>query len=40
MCAVVLGIEDPWIIAGFVLLIGSAIACVIYGLLKWNEEGE
>jgi hypothetical protein len=36
----VLGIEDPWIIAGLVLLVVSAIACVIYGVLKWNEKGE
>jgi hypothetical protein len=36
----VLGINDPWIIAGYVLMFGSAIACVIYGILKWNVEEE
>lgn len=33
-----LGLEDPWIIAGYVLLFGSTIACVIYGIWKWNDE--
>ncbi len=33
----ILGIEDPWIILGFVFLIGSTIACVIYGWLNWNK---
>ena len=32
------GIDDPWIIAAYVLLFGSAAACVIYGILKWNVE--
>ena len=35
-----LGIDDPWIIAAYVLLFGSAIACVIYGIWKWNETDE
>jgi hypothetical protein len=37
---IMLGIEDPWIIAGYVLMFGSALACVIYGILKWNVEEE
>jgi hypothetical protein len=34
----VLGIDDPWIIAGFVLLFGSAIACVVYGAIYYNKD--
>jgi len=35
-----LGIDDPWIILGYVLMIGSAIACVVYGWLKRNSNEE
>jgi len=34
------GIDDPWIIAAYVLLFGSTAACVIYGIWKWNEIDE
>lgn len=34
------GIDDPFIWLGYVATIGIVIACFIYGLLKWNEEGE
>ena len=33
-----LGIDDPWIILGYVLMIGSAVACIIYGWLNWNKD--
>ncbi|MFH0968728.1 MAG: symporter small accessory protein [Methanobacteriota archaeon] len=33
------GITDPAIILGYVLSIGLAIACIVYGLLNWNREG-
>ena len=36
----ILGIDDPIIILGYVVLFGSAIACVIYGWLKRNVGGE
>ena len=33
------GLTDPAIILGYVLSIGLAIACIVYGLLNWNREG-
>ena len=36
----VLGIEDPYIWGGYLVAILLAIACAVYGLLKWNSEGE
>jgi hypothetical protein len=35
-----LGIEDPWIWGGYVLCLLSAGACVVYGVLYWNRNGE
>lgn len=36
-----LGIDDPWIWLAYILCIVSAIGCIIYGALKWNEgEGD
>lgn len=35
----IFGITDPAIILGYVLSIGLAIACIVYGLLNWNREG-
>ncbi|HOC45517.1 MAG: hypothetical protein PHT96_07865 [Syntrophorhabdaceae bacterium] len=32
-----LGFSDPWIFAGFVTTILSALFCVIYGILNWNR---
>ncbi len=34
------GINDPWILLGYGLSIGLALACVVYGLLNWNKGGE
>ena len=34
-----LGIPDPQIIIGYVLAIGFALACIVYGLLNFNTEG-
>lgn len=34
------GIDDPWILLGYGLAIGSTIACIIYGWLKRNETEE
>jgi len=33
-----LGIEDPWIILGYAVMIISAIACVVYGWIKRNSQ--
>jgi hypothetical protein len=33
-----LGIQDPQIIVAYALCIGLALVCLVYGLLKWNQE--
>jgi len=33
----VLGIPDFWIWSAFLLCIGSALACVVYGAINWNK---
>ena len=35
-----LGIDDPVIVAVYLLCIFSTLLCVIYGTVKWNKEGE
>jgi len=35
-----LGIDDPWILGGYIFTIGVTIACILYGLLNWNKGGE
>jgi len=32
-----LGIEDKYVSAAYLLCIASAILCVIYGLINWNR---
>ena len=34
------GISDPAIMLGYVMSIGLAVACIIYGLLNWNKGEE
>ncbi|MCX6675889.1 MAG: hypothetical protein NTW84_05680 [Methanothrix sp.] len=36
----VLGIDDPIIVAVYLLCIFSTLLCVIYGIVNWNKEGE
>ncbi len=33
----IFGIPDPQIVIGYGLAIGLALACIVYGLLHWNE---
>jgi hypothetical protein len=33
----ILGIPDLQIVLGYGLAIGLALACIVYGLLHWNE---
>jgi hypothetical protein len=33
------GIPDPQILIGYGLAIGLALACIVYGLLNWNNGG-
>jgi hypothetical protein len=32
-----LGIDDPWVLAGYLLCAASAVLCVAYGLVCWNR---
>ena len=34
------GIADPWIALAYLLCILSSVLCVVYGLMKWNSDGE
>ena len=33
----VLGIEDPWSWGVYILIILSALLCIIYGAVNWNK---
>jgi hypothetical protein len=35
-----LGMTDIWVSAAWVLSVGSAVGCVIYGAMHWNYEEE
>lgn len=35
-----LGINDPWILLGYGLTLGLTLACVLYGLMNWDKEGD
>jgi hypothetical protein len=35
-----LGISDPQVIIGYGLAIGLVLACVVYGWLYWNDNGD
>jgi len=35
-----LGIEDKWVSAAYVLCLASAVLCVVYGLITWNKGDE
>lgn len=35
-----LGIDDPVIWGVYLLCIFSTLLCLIYGIVKWNREGE
>ena len=32
-----LGIEDLWVVAPYILCILSALLCVVWGIIKWNK---
>lgn len=32
-----LGIEDPWVAIAYILCPLSALLCVVWGALKWNQ---
>ncbi len=33
-----LGIEDPWVVTAFILCIISALLCLVWGIIKWNQD--
>lgn len=33
-----LGFGDFWVAAAYLLCIGSTLLCVVYGLLRWNQD--
>jgi hypothetical protein len=33
-----LGIEDPWVAAAYILCIISALLCVVWGVMRWNKD--
>ncbi len=33
-----LGIEDPWVVTAFILCILSALLCLVWGIIKWNQD--
>jgi len=35
-----LGISDPYIVLAFLSSIVLALACVVYGFLNWNKDGD
>jgi len=36
----ILGIPDPWVLSGYLLVILSTLLCVIYGIVNWNKGDE
>ena len=35
-----LGIDDSYVLLGYLLCIGAVLLCAIYGLLTWNRGAE
>ncbi len=35
-----LGIPDPVVSTAYILLILTVLLCTVYGVVKWNSEGE
>lgn len=35
-----MGIEDGWVVAAYVLCLASAALCIVYGALHWNKGDE
>lgn len=33
----ILGISDPWVLSGYLLVILSTLLCVVYGIINWNK---
>jgi len=35
-----IGIPDPSVAAAYIMLILAVLLCTVYGIVKWNSEGE
>jgi len=35
-----LGLGDFWVFLAYILCIGSALLCIVYSFLRWNENVE
>ncbi len=35
-----LGIADFWVFLAYALCVFFALLCVVYGLLRWNKDGD
>lgn len=35
-----LGFADGWVAAGYILCVASALLCVVYGVVHWNDDDE
>ncbi len=40
MIKLVLGIEDHWVLGGYIGSILVMLLCVVYGIINWNKGGE
>lgn len=36
----IVGIQDPWVAVAYLLSIGGALVCVVYGFAEWNRGDE
>jgi hypothetical protein len=36
----IVGIQDPWVAAAYLLSIGGAVVCTVYGITHWNKGDE
>lgn len=36
----ILGIEDKYVAAAYILCVASTVLCVVYGLINWNRGSE
>jgi len=37
---IMLGLGDFWVLLVYVLCILSALLCAVYGIIKWNSDGD
>ena len=35
-----LGLGDGWVVTAYLFSVGSAILCIVYGIVNWNKGQE